>query len=385
VFGLLCGVFFFLTNAIILMFSLNYCGKRAPTETDGNLTVRLVVADQSGLLPVDPVLGYAPVVAARVGLESRNYYETPSKPKTYSAVSDSNGAVEFRGLPLGEYILTVQKHVGIINPLGDVDTITVRGNKILTLQAPVVVDTIKTGLLTKSALVINEIYYAGPNNNAYYVYDQFIELYNSADTTVYLDGVILCRGRGNQNPQVDSLDYVEVLYIYQFPGVPKTGRDYPVAPHQFVVVAQDAIDHSQFIKTALDLSGADWEFYNPYNSEIDNPAPNVVNVIPENSVDFMLNQGHGFVILADGSDYYPGQYLHGVQGYNVPMCTILDGVEYSVDLNTFKGLTTRVDAGFAGVGISRYSGKSAERRQPGFDTDNSSLDFVVLEHPTPGF
>ena len=205
------------------MFSLNYCGKRAPTETDGNLTVRLVVADQSGLLPVDPVLGYAPVVAARVGLESRNYYETPSKPKTYSAVSDSNGAVEFRGLPLGEYILTVQKHVGIINPLGDVDTITVRGNKILTLQAPVVVDTIKTRLLTKSALVINEIYYAGPNNNAYYVYDQFIELYNSADTTVYLDGVILCRGRGNQNPQVDSLDYVEVLYIYQFPVVPKTG------------------------------------------------------------------------------------------------------------------------------------------------------------------
>lgn len=373
-------------GVFILLFTLSYCARQAPTATDGSLTLRIVVADQSGLLPVDPTLGYAPIVAARAELKSRTYYETPSKAKTYYAVSDSSGLVEFKGLPLGDYTLTVQKTVGVINPQGDVDSVTVRGNKIITLETSTLVDTVKAKLATKSALVINEVYYAGPKNNAYYFYDQFVELYNSADTTVYLDGLILCRGRGYHNPKMDSLDYVQVIYIYQFPGVPKTGRDYPVAPHQFIVVAQDAINHSQFIETALDLSGADWEFYNPYYSEIDNPAPNVVNMIPENSTDFMINLVHDFVILADGSDYYPGEVSeHGYQYYHVPIRTILDGVEYSANPNKLKELTNQVDAGFAGVGISKYSGKSTERRQPGFDTNNSSLDFIVLDHPTPGY
>jgi hypothetical protein len=377
---------FFLLGGLVLLFPLNRCARQAPTETDGSLSLRLIVADQSGLIPVKESLGYAPVAGAKAELKSRNYYESPSTPKTYHAVSDSDGVVLFSGLPLGEYTLTVQKTVPIVDPKGDEDSITVRGNKIVSLFEPAVTDTVKAKLASKSALVINEIYYAGPKNNAYYFYDQFVELYNSADTTVYLDGLILCRGRGYHNPKMDSLDYVQVIYVYQFPGVPKTGRDYPVAPHQFVVIAQDAIDHSQFIKTALDLSNADWEFYNPYYSEIDNPAPNVVNAIPDNSTDFMINLVHDFVILADGSDYYPGEVSeYGYQYYHVPIRTVLDGVEYSANPNKLKELTNQVDAGFAGVGISKYSGKSTERRRPGFDTNNSSLDFIVLDHPTPGY
>jgi len=60
-------------------------------------------------------------------------------------------------------------------------------------------------------------------------------------------------------------------------------------------------------------------------------------------------------------------------------------VEYSANGTKQKELTTRVDAGFAGVGISKYSGKSVERRLPGFDTNNSNLDFVNVDHPTPGY
>jgi len=65
--------------------------------------------------------------------------------------------------------------------------------------------------------------------------------------------------------------------------------------------------------------------------------------------------------------------------------TVIDGVEYSINGNSIKLLTQRVDAGFAGVGLSRYSGKSVQRRQPGFDTNNSSLDFIILNQPTPGY
>ncbi len=362
------------------------CIRKAPTQEDGALTLKVVVADQSGLLQTDPILGYGPVPNAQAELKSKYYFEKPKQPKTFVTYSDSFGIAEFKNIPLGGYTLEVKKNIAVTDPKGVSDTVTIRGNLLLDVAESAEVDTIKTKISSKSALVINEIYYCGPKNNSFYFFDQFVELYNNTDTTAYLDGLIICRALSRHDPRMDSLDYVPVIYIYQFPGVPKTGRDYPVASHQFVVIAQDAIDHSQFIPTALDLSGADWEFYNPYRSEIDNPAPNVVNAIPENSTDFMINLVHDSIILADGSDYYPGEVsAHGYQYYNVPINTILDGVEYSANGNKLKELTTRLDAGFAGVGISKYSGQSVERRRPGFDTNNSSLDFVNLKHPTPGY
>ncbi len=363
------------------------CAKNAPSQEDGSLVLKEVVLDQSGLIAVDPLLGYAPVGQASVVLESKNYFERPGVYKTYTAHTDSSGIVEFKDLPLGRYTLSVEKAIEITDPnTGRPDTVIVRGNKLLDVTEPTIVDTIKTNLALQSSLVINEIYYCGPKNKSHYFYDQFVELYNNSDTTVYLDGLILCRGLQKHKPDQDSVDYVQVIYIYQFPGEPKVGREYPLGPHEYVVIAQDAIDHSQYIPTALDLSDADWEFYNPYGAEVDNPAPNVVNVLPENSVDFMINLSHNFVLLADGTGYYPGEVsAYGYQYYHVPLTTILDGVEYSANANSLKELTIRVDAGFAGVGMSKYSGKSVQRRQPGFDTNNSSLDFIILDHPTPGY
>ena len=131
---------------------------------------------------------------------------------------------------------------------------------------------------------------------------------------------------------------------------------------------------------------ADWEFYNPYKGDIDNAANNVTNAVKENSTDFMINLVHNDIILADGSDFYFGEVSeYGYQYIHIPIETVIDGVEYSANPEKQKELTKRVDAGFAGVGIAKYTGKSTERRTPGFDTNNSSIDFVVLEHPTPGY
>ncbi|APF19212.1 DUF4876 domain-containing protein [Caldithrix abyssi] len=363
------------------------CEKSPPTQQDGSLVLRTILVDQSGLIETDPELGYAPLSNARAVLESNTYYESPGVRKKYVAYSDSQGVVEFKDLLLGRYTLTVEKEVEVsIENSDQVDTLTLRGSKLIEMMDLTFEDTLKANLALESSLVINEIYYCGPKNKAFYFYDQFIELYNNSDTTVYLDGLILCRGLQRHKPNMDSVDYVQVTYIFQFPGEPKVGREYPVAPHQYVVVAQDAIDHSQYIDTALDLSDADWEFYNPYGAEIDNPAPNVVNVLPERSLDFMINLVHNFVLLADGTDFYAGEVSdRGYQYYHVPIHTILDGVEYSSNPNSLKQLTVRIDAGFAGVGMSKYSGKSVQRRQPGFDTNNSSLDFIILDHPTPGY
>ncbi len=373
-------------GAVVLIQTIG-CTRQDPTQDDGSVQLKVVVADHSGLIPIDTALGYAPVPGAQTQLKSKYYYRAPNQPKIFTAFADSSGIAEFHDLPLGDYTLTVQKKIPvIIHETGDLDTVTVRGSKLLNIFDVHVIDTVKTEVARASDIVINELYYCGPPNKAFYFFDQFVELYNNSDSVRYLDGLMVCRGLPKHKPNLDSVDYVQVTYIYQFPGVPKVGHDYPIFPHEFVVIAQDAMDHSQYVSTALDLSDADWEFYNPYHNDVDNPAPNVVNIIPDNSVDFAINLTHNDVILSDGTEYYAGEVSrYGYQYYHIPIRTILDGVEYSVKSSALKELTVRVDAGFAGVGLARYSGKSIERRTPGFDTNNSGLDFIILDHPTPGY
>ncbi len=376
-----------ITGLLILMFSS--CARQAPTEKDGRLCLTAIFADGSGVIAVNEQLGYAPVAYSRVTLESRLYNADPHTFARYVAKTDSLGRAVFRDIPAADYIISLVKDTTYVNPEnGATSQVTLKGHAVAHVYSEKVqLDTIKTSLSLHSDVVINEVYYCGPVNRAYYFYDQFVELYNASDSTRYLDGMILCRNRAYHNPAMDSLDYIQVIYVYQFPGEPRTGRTYPIEPHQFVVVAQDAADHSAYIDNALDLSGADWEFYNPYGGDLDNPdVPNVVNAIPGNSTDFMINLVHDAVILADGTGYYYGEVSsHGYQYIHVPVNTVLDAVEYSANSEKQKEITTRLDAGFAGVGIAKYSGKSTERRSAGFDTDNSSLDFINLDTPTPGW
>lgn len=50
-----------------------------------------------------------------------------------------------------------------------------------------------------------------------------------------------------------------------------------------------------------------------------------------------------------------------------------------------KEMMVRIGAGFASIGILRYSGYSAERRELGLDTNDSTFDIMNLVHPTPGY
>ena len=44
-----------------------------------------------------------------------------------------------------------------------------------------------------------------------------------------------------------------------------------------------------------------------------------------------------------------------------------------------------VYAGFAGLGNSKYSGQSTERRELGLDTNDSTFDFELSARPTVGY
>jgi hypothetical protein len=240
--------------------------------------------------------------------------------------------------------------------------------------------------ITVSELMINEIFYCGSDYATFYFYDQYVELFNSSEDTLYLDGIILTRQTQTWYPDLEEVDFVRAIYAFQFPGTPVTGREHPIAPGQFVVIATDAIDHTLYCSRSIDLSNADWECFNPLGSDYDNPAvPNIVSIHPTRTTDYLLNLSRNAVVIATGEEYSFEEYAPGRIYVNIPIRTIIDGVEYSSNPDVQKLLTVRVDAGFAGIGCTKYSARSTERREPGLDTNNSTFDFLLTPYPTPGY
>lgn len=63
----------------------------------------------------------------------------------------------------------------------------------------------------------------------------------------------------------------------------------------------------------------------------------------------------------------------------------MDGLEYIFDGEAFPQiLNDLIDAGFI-EGVIRWTGHSAQRISPGYDTNNSTNDFEVMETLTPGY
>lgn len=379
-------IYLFVFGICIVLFSS--CSKNMPTEKDGSLTLKVIVADASDVIEVDSTLGYAPVPDAEVTLTSRNYYIDDESPVVYTVLSDAQGIAEFKNIDAATYTVFVEGTVGVIDAnTGYEQEITLSGGvEADVYESITLADTVHTLASVASALVINEIYFTGPPNRAHYFYDQFVELYNASKENVYLDGLIICRGRGYHHPDMETMDFLQAIYVYQFPGEP-SGQVYPLEPNTFCVVATDAINHGAYIDGAADLSIADWEFYNPYKGDFDSPAPDVIEAIPGRSVDFYISLAHNSVILAEGDGWYLGDFstTSTNQYAHIPLDDVLDAVEYSSNPDKTKELTSRVDAGFAGIGIGKYDGQSTERRILGSDTNNSTIDFVTITKPTPGY
>jgi len=103
-----------------------------------------------------------------------------------------------------------------------------------------------------------------------YSYGGYVELANNADTTVYLDGLVIglfqadvesvpSTGRcAVEQPLLNDPDGVWIYYMDSLPG---TGHEYPLAPGAVAVIATDAIDHrANSPQDGLDLSHANFDF-----------------------------------------------------------------------------------------------------------------------------
>ncbi|UCD24653.1 MAG: hypothetical protein JSW51_01690 [Gemmatimonadota bacterium] len=151
----------------------------------------------------------------------------------------------------------------------------------------------------RGSLLISEVYDGGGTGAlGDYHWATFSELYNNADTTVYLDGMLLGYSFGvsysgrltceENQPFREDPEGLWSLEFHQFPG---GGRDFPVAPGQVVTIAMDAVDHSQVDPAFPDLSDADFELGG--SGDPDNPdVPNLPAMGP-----MTHPYGHGMWLL----------------------------------------------------------------------------------------
>jgi hypothetical protein len=190
----------------------------------------------------------------------------------------------------------------------------------------------------RESLVFSEFYGGGQSFtlDLHYRFDLFIELYNNSDTTVYLDGMLIGQAFGYGGSAVNTCAENELFredplglwssWMHQFPG---TGTDYPVGPGEPVIVALDAVDHSQVHPSLPDLANADFEFQG--TADTDNPdVPNMPSVGTRTYA-----EGHG-INFYQGSQLYLSlpvdvanldQRVHPTSGYTyarVPTDRIAD-------------------------------------------------------------
>ncbi len=359
---------FLLTLGVFSLIFLS-CQESPPVQVDGNAELIVHVFWDSS--SVDSIHAYAPLANAKMILASE-----------YGVMiryTDQNGVLDAKNIPSSVYQISARAN------LPDNPNVMIVGNvkDVEVNSGTVVDDTIYTKLVSSTGIAINELYVGGPVNNIYFFYDQFIELYNSSDSVKYLDGMQVFRVSGNNDgkgpgaDEGDDGDIDGITYAFKFPGRPGE-KNYPFYPKTFIVLAQDAYDHRQSVSTSIDLSHADWEFVNQLSTtDFDNPnVPNLYNIRMDRTMDFMINLVSDVIIVASGVDT--------VWQDGIDISTILDGVEYQSSGTRRMTLDDRVDRGWV-QSPPKYSGQSMQRREPGVDTNDGTLDWEILPHPTPGY
>ena len=281
-----------------------------PTVQPVDLTIQVLV---------DESLGGGPMEGTEVTLT--NITST----QNYSATADADGFVQFEAVPSGTYDVVAVRSFSEAE-FSEYFGYSSEGEEVVfNASSPGITINAQTSLpvmLTLEAgkvgdLLIKQVYYAGSDVREGAVYrDQFIEIYNNSNATIYVDGLYIMGAFGKNNSRETAFDqdngqydwsqslgmaatgdpnndYFYTRWLYQVPG---NGEDYPLEPGESMVIAQSAQNHQspftdsegetisvQDPSLTVDLSGADFEAYvgdqidNPMPSDIDNP--NVDNMI----------------------------------------------------------------------------------------------------------
>jgi len=341
--------------------------------------------------------------------------------KVYSQDTIENNTLTLRSLPVGVYNLDfegkVKYNISINDTTAAGTLATVKqsvSNYAVTESATHQANTETMALEiynAKEGLLITEIFFTGTltEEGKQYIDDQYLKVGNNSDDTLYLDGVafvqsdFLTTDKQDYTPDLME-DAMTINSIYLFPG---NGQDYPIAPGEEVLLAVNAIDHTEANPLSFDLSIADFEINNE-SSETEVVDPNNQNVPDmiiwyQESKSVFVMHNRGFMayalakpeitkeeFLANNFYTYYYKFVFGERSFDMdgdayilPNAWVIDAVNLSVEaVYEWNVTSATLDAGWSYCGKTngdknRYN-KSVIRKKSGnkwVDTNNSTNDF----------
>lgn len=255
--------------------------------------------------------------------------------------------------------------------------------------------------------IFKEIYYTGATGSSgqHYFHDQFVEIYNAANGTLYADGLLIgdVHGvAGEINPGQEATPFgadMENVYLNSVWQVPGNGQDYPIEAGQSLLIAHDATNHQP--DSTLDLTAADFETYNERDDmkDIDWPiAPNLIRLHFTGGFDWLLPVFGAAVVIFRAENPETLERVDIPEAselgprIKVPNALVIDAFEalQNSKSGAYKRVPATLDKGFF-FASDTYTGESARRKILGeengrksfADTNDSAADFELLEQPTP--
>ena len=271
----------------------------------------------------------------------------------------------------------------------------------------------------QGGFVISEIFFTGtttPEGQQYSGSDGYIKIANNSDVTLYADSIAVLESefmtvdKQEYDPDIMSEAFsVEAVYM-----IPGTGKSVAVEPGQELLLAINAIDHREANPNSIDLTGADFEFFdessNPNFTDPDGAAPNLDKWYCYTATVYQFhNRGFHSMAIAkmktgkeDWLENYAytaaytwtfGEYSFDrtLDTYKVPNSWILDGVNLSVESEwQWNVLDASIDKSWTYCGkvdrdADRYN-KSVIRKKGSdgkyIDTNDSANDFEPEATPS---
>lgn len=347
--------------------------------------------------------------------------------KVNKAKSDENGKVVFASIAPGNYSVVAALLVSAADYSTATGTVTTEdvafngsaegaftSNTTLNIE-------LKAGKL--GDWIIKQVYYGGSStSNGATFRDQFIEIYNNSNQTLYADSLYISQVFG-KNTRVSSIDTsnpiyqsngqlnwanalnitgtnpnTNFVYLRTLWRIPGSGKEHPVNPGESIIIAQNGLNHKASYVGAngttitvkdpsltVDLSKADFETYhgnvpgiNPLASDIDNPTvKNMQVLITDGDRDMILNSNGYEAIIVFKSKTNPLD-LPGFASpetrtitttstlyKQLPVGLVIDGVDIAhttAASRAAKRLPDVIDAGFTFTLAGSYSSQSIIRK-----------------------
>ncbi len=322
--------------------------------------------------------------------------------------------VMLNNLEAGNYNVTVNGHLDFtLNGVAGQKDFEVRSDNVTLNETTTALKMTVSTFTAQGGFVISEIFFTGTSTaeGKSYSGDQYIIITNNSDVTLYADSIavlesaFLTTAKEDYTPDIMSTDF-SVQACYMIPG---TGRSVPVEPGESLTLAVNAINHTTEQPNSIDLSGADFEFFdetsNPNFTDPDGNAPNLdkwycytatiyqfhsrgfnsmaIAKMQTSKEDWLENYVYDATYLFVFGDFSKEMTKSGI--YKVPNDWILDGVNLSVEsVREWNVLDASIDAGWTYCGKvdrddTRFN-KSVIRKKDAngkyIDTNNSTNDFT---------